>query len=387
MSDLFLQPVVLDVGALNTKIGFAGGQTPKFTFDSILGRIKHKRVIPGGALEKDSSSKTGRTEDKDVYCGQSVSNHPGAFTLSQPVSYNGAVESQSDLQTLINHGLQKMNVLSAATDHPVLLTENPTAVNLVGNRCNLAEFLFEYLNSPAIFFGPAGVLSLYSTGKTTGVVLDIGDSGCQVTPIYEGLGLHHSILGSSIGGRRTTDVLQKLLTKSTGLSLTTSAEYQMVRRMKEECCYVQVEGSEGGEAQWLLPDGTPVTLPAHLRTQPAEVLFNPSEYTGSEELGIHRLLHRSVMSCDIDVRSRLFESIELVGGGTTMTGLPERVLKEIRTISPPHTTLRLSATPERKNAAWVGGSILASLSTFKGMWVSKERWREEGENCMSDAML
>jgi actin-related protein len=73
--------------------------------------------------------------------------------------------------------------------------------------------MFEYLNSPAIFFGPAGVLSLYSTGKTTGVVLDIGDSGCQVTPIYEGLGLHHSILGSSIGGRRTTDVLQKVRTK------------------------------------------------------------------------------------------------------------------------------------------------------------------------------
>ena len=68
-------------------------------------------------------------------------------------------------------------------------------------------------------------------------------------------------------------------------------------------------------------------------------------------------------------------------------GLPERVLKEVRGLSPPHTTLRLSATEERKNAAWVGGSILASLSTFKGMWVSKERWREEGGGCMRDAML
>ena len=247
--------------------------------------------------------------------------------------------------------------------------------------------MFEYLNSPAIFFGPAGVLSLYSTGKTTGVVLDIGDSGCQVTPIYEGLGLHHSILGSSIGGRRTTDVLQKLLTRSTGLSLTTSAEYHMVRRMKEDCCYVHVDTSSTEDAQWLLPDGTPVTLPPTLRTQPAEVLFNPSEYTGSEEPGVHRLLHRSVMSCDVDVRARLFESIELVGGGTMMPGLPERVLKEVRGLSPPHTTLRLSATEERKNAAWVGGSILASLSTFKGMWVSKERWREEGGGCMRDAML
>ena len=106
----------------------------------------------------------------------------------------------------------------------------------------------------------------------------------------------------------------------------------MVRRMKEECCYVQVEGAEGGDAAWLLPDGTPVTLPARLRTQPSEVLFSPSDHTGSEELGVHRLLHRSVMSCDIDVRSRLFESIELVGGGTMMTGLPERVLKEVRPV-------------------------------------------------------
>jgi len=93
------------------------------------------------------------------------------------------------------------------------------------------------------------------------------------------------------------------------------------------------------------------------------------------------------MSCDVDLRGRLFESIELVGGGTMASGLPERLLKEVRGISPPHTTLRLSATPERANAAWVGGSILASLSTFKGMYTTKERWREEGERCMRDSML
>ena len=50
MTDLHLQPVVMDVGSLTTKVGFAGGTAPKYTYDSILGRIKHRRVIPGGGF-------------------------------------------------------------------------------------------------------------------------------------------------------------------------------------------------------------------------------------------------------------------------------------------------------------------------------------------------
>ena len=34
--------------------------------------------------------------------------------------------------------------------------------------------------------------------------------------------------------------------------------------------------------------------------------------------------------------------------------------------------IKIIAPPERKYSVWIGGSILASLSTFQQMWISKQ---------------
>ena len=58
-------------------------------------------------------------------------------------------------------------------EHPVLLTEAP--LNPRRNREKAAEIFFETFNVPALFVSLQAVLSLYATGRTTGVVLDAGD--------------------------------------------------------------------------------------------------------------------------------------------------------------------------------------------------------------------
>ena len=40
--------------------------------------------------------------------------------------------------------------------------------------------------------------------------------------------------------------------------------------------------------------------------------------------------------------------------------------------------LQIIAPPERKYSVWIGGSILASLSTFQQMWISKQEYDEAG---------
>ncbi len=42
------------------------------------------------------------------------------------------------------------------------------------------------------------------------------------------------------------------------------------------------------------------------------------------------------------------------------------------------TQIKIIAPPERKYSVWIGGSILASLSTFQQMWISKEEYDESG---------
>lgn len=59
-------------------------------------------------------------------------------------------------------------------------------------------------------------------------------------------------------------------------------------------------------------------------------------------------------------------------------GFGERLLNEVRKLAPKDIKIRISAPPERKFSTWIGGSILASLATFKKMWVSKEEYEEDG---------
>jgi actin len=84
------------------------------------------------------------------------------------------------------------------------------------------------------------------------------------------------------------------------------------------------------------------------------------------------------MKCDIDVQKDLYSNIVLSGGSTMFQGLSERLEKEIIRLAPPSMKVKVVAPPERKYAAWIGGSILASLWTFQQMIITREEYNDTG---------
>ena len=50
----------------------------------------------------------------------------------------------------------------------------------------MTEIMFETFEVPAYYLAIQAVLSLYSSGRTTGLVLDAGDGVTHTVPIYEG---------------------------------------------------------------------------------------------------------------------------------------------------------------------------------------------------------
>ncbi len=113
------------------------------------------------------------------------------------------------------------------------------------------------------------------------------------------------------------------------------------------------------------------------RFRAPEALFQPS-FLGLEAQGIHETTYASIMKCDLDIRKDLYGNIVMSGGTTMYAGISDRMQKEITALAPSSMKVKIVAPPERKYSVWIGGSILASLSTFQQMWISKQEYDESG---------
>merc|ERR1711994_1219971 len=177
--------------------------------------------------------------------------------------------------------------------------------------------------------------------------------------------------------------LQKIL-KERGINFTTSAEREIVRDIKEKLSYCDIKYDEtmkdadnyDDEKSYELPDGQVITVGTE-RFRCCEPLFKPG-LLGMEQDGIHTLTYQSIMKCDVDIRKDLYANIVLSGGSTMFPGIDKRMEKEMKTLAPPTMKVKIVAPPERKYSVWIGGSILASLSTFENMWIQKSEYDENG---------
>ncbi|BFZ11741.1 hypothetical protein BsWGS_14780 [Bradybaena similaris] len=360
-------PLVIDNGTGWTKAGFAGEDAPRVAFPSIVGR----------ARDPISMASMGH---KDTYFGSEAQTNRRMLTLRYPMEY-GTVTNWDKMELLWHYTFHN-ELKVAPEEHPVLLTESP--LNLKTNREKMAQIMFETFHTPAMFVSLQHELSLYSAGLTTGLLLDYGDDTSYSVPIVEGCALSNRIPRVFMAGRDLTDYMI-ILMGMRGYPCHTHDGRQSARDIKEKFCYVALDfqeemqiasSSSSFEKRYQLPDGQVFSI-GEERFLCTELMFQP-QLRSWEEFGLHENINYAITSCDDDIRKDLYANIVLSGGSSMFLGMAERLQKEITSLAPESTKVTVIAPPERKYSVWIGGSILASLSTFQHKWITKQEYEESG---------
>lgn len=361
-----LGAVVIDVGSAVLKAGFAGENLPRCIMSPQVGRPRHRDSL--------CPWRSGQS-----FVGEDVSANRGLLDVAVPIEH-GVVTDWADVERLWQHVfVEALHV--QPIDYRVLVTETP--LNPRANRGKTVELLFECLDVGGAYLASQPVLALYASGRTSGLVLDCGHGVTHWVPVVEGYSLPQGIARMGYGGRDVTEFLGRLLAER-GFFLFGEREREALRQAKEKLCYVastdeeeefrRTEGSTG--ETYALPDGSSIVLGSE-RFRCPEALFQP-QAMGLDSVGVAKAAKLSVDKCPSKtVQHQLYENVVVSGGSTMFKGFKERLEKELGEVRE-GTPLKVVAPPNRKYAAWVGGAIVASLSTFQPLWIRREEYEEQG---------
>ncbi|KRW98516.1 hypothetical protein PPERSA_00113 [Pseudocohnilembus persalinus] len=347
---------------------FIGEDTPKLVFNTLVGRPKYTPVLPN-------------VKQQQYHIGNFKEENRGLLKLNYPMQH-GIVKDWNDMDLIWQHIFSELKV--NPNEYPIFLTE--PALNPLAEKAKMAQHFFESYSTPALFIGVQGVLSLFASGKTTGIVIEIGDGVTQVVPIFEGYYLQHANQRIDLGGRDITEQLKNLLRRS-GYSFNTTAEFEIVKHIKETRCqlspttYLVMEKKYSKFAEnYTLPDGANISINAE-KFQAPEILFTP-EAIGYEYPSVAELLIKSVQKCDIDLRKSLVQEVVVSGGSTLIKEFPERFISDVKRLGQKDLKMKFFIPPNRQFLAWQGGSILSNLNYFKNYWITKKEYEEEGERIL-----
>ena len=289
--------VVFDNGSGYLKAGLSNEEIPKITMPALIGRpmLRFKEKLEDKVL-------------KEIMIGDEVIPFRPLLELSYPMK-EGIIVNEDDMATLWDYCIkQKLEVKGDLNDKKILLTEAP--FNPIENKLKMAKIVFEQLGFGFFNIETQAKLTLYCEALQTGIILDSGDGVTHCIPIFEDFILPQNIKRLDIAGRHITEYLIKLL-QMKGYSFNSSADFELVREIKEKYCFVScdIDSDRKLDAETTyynsihkLPDGRKIRI-SNEKFEAPEILFNPY-LIKNESPGVHEMLFDS-----INVRNFLFNII------------------------------------------------------------------------------
>ena len=328
--------------------------------------------------------------------------------------HKGRVNDMGALQRVWHGAFQEVPDITTGTS--LICSESVSAMKC--EREAVTTMAFEEFKMDAFYLSIASVLSLYASGRTTGTVVDVGHDRTTVIAIYEGYSLPHTCTSTDLAGHAVTQFLGELLGVETDPRVVARLE-----SIKEANCHLcsdseayslELTGEQAIDVT--LPDGQSFKLgPTHvacaeLMIEVHSLCFKTRIHTRSFKTRSERdvclqprvkplqlgqdmspellrkldatTVQQTVVDCwnrsDNDCKGDLTSNTLLSGGGSLVSGDFGGRLQIECAKRHNFGTVKVVSPPLRGTSTWIGGSILATLSTFEGMWITREEFDDAG---------
>jgi hypothetical protein len=219
-----------------------------------------------------------------------------------PVQH-GIIEDFDSIKYCWHHMLSHKNMHNQKKCD-ILVTDSP--LNHRDNKLKMAESLFDRMKDHNITIDSlnimnSAVLSLFASGRTSGIVVESGHGMTCAVPIFEGYALPHAIKYINMGGHDVTQNLHDSLVGN-GLEIDIN-DYEHIIKIKEQMCSVALDYDrvingpdplDEESRSYELPDEKGIIqVPHKSRYTATELLFNP-EIGGLSGPGIPQIAYDSI---------------------------------------------------------------------------------------------
>ncbi|MHA2131319.1 MAG: hypothetical protein ACW99L_15250, partial [Promethearchaeota archaeon] len=314
-------PIIIDLGSAYVKVGFSGEPTPRFVFPCITGTEKYKSVMVD-------------VNARSIYVGNDVKRMRGVLKIKHPID-RGAIMDWDAFYEILNYIFYSLLRIEDLSDYPVFYCESPFMHR--ETKEYIARLLFETHGVKSLIMMPTPLLSLFSVGLTTGLVIESGDGLTWVAPIVNGAIQDHAVQKLVLAGVDVNHNLKNLLMRE-GINIASSAADEIIQEIKEKNCYFVLDPNnppeEGANFNVPMPDGSTIGIPNYILYQSPEVLFNPGMLGYNTVMNLPEAVIASLKVMDNNYWHNLLTHVVISGGNLSYSGFEQRFESELNNFLP-----------------------------------------------------
>lgn len=341
----------------------------------------HVQILPNAVID-----------EKDI--PQAIENEKNSHLYHVRPVVRGEIRDFEGLESMIRHVLYHECKWCQGGEENVVLVEPILTPRL--DREKLTQIMFERFNLNSYFVTDSAVASLFSIGKTGGIVVDLGYEKIDVAPVIEGMVQPSAAARIPVGGKHVTDALLNILreggrqmscadVEAMKVSVCDRIRAQKAKAARDAANEQDNQNNSENKSDkksiedlirsqyvYKLPDGQEIDIKGEMESV-REYILGPHGF-GLDLPSLSDVVISAGMVTTVhgerESRKSLIENIYVCGGGSGIPGLAEELLGRIRQKSHASLTPGICTPAEylpehiQQYASWFGAAALGNFIHF-----------------------